>query len=232
MPECRGLLICLSATFVMGAAAAFGKDLLPPESVPPEAVPVPMAVFNFDRDPLGKPPPRFTLAVTGQGSGIHWEVVRARHAPSAPNILVQNGTAKPGENFALALLDDVRLDHGEVAVRFKALSGEEDQAAGIVFRYKDPQNYYVIVANAREDTCALYRVKNGKRKPLDSKDVIVTPFVWHELRITFAKGTYTALVDRQLILGGKDSSFTAAGFVGLWTKSDSQIAFDDFRVSK
>ena len=124
------------------------------------------------------------------------------------------------------------LDHGEVAVRFKALSGEGDQTAGIVFRYKDPQNYYIIVANSREDACALYRVKKGKRKLLDTKDVIVTPFLWHELRITFAKGTYTALMGKELVLGGKHSGLTEPGLVGLWTKCDSQIAFDDFRVSK
>jgi hypothetical protein len=205
---------------------------LPFEAVPPQAIPVPMAVFNFDHDALGKPPPRFRLAVTGAGSGVHWEVVRDRLAPSPPNILVQEGHAKPGENFALALLEDVRLDHGEVAVRFKALSGEEDQAAGIVFRYRDPQNYYVIAADAREDTCALFRFKKGKRKLLDTKEAVITPLTWHELRITFAKGTYTALIDNDLILGGKDTSFTEPGLVGLWTKADAQIAFDDLRVSR
>jgi hypothetical protein len=202
------------------------------EPVPKEGTPIPMAVFNFDRDSLGKPPPRFTFAVTGEGPDIHWEVRQDPHAPSPPNVLVQSGKAKPGENFALALLDDVLLEHGEIAVRFKALAGEDDQAAGIVYRYKDPQNYYVIQASSKDDTCVLYRVKKGKRKLLDTKYVTVIPYTWYELRITFAKEHYTALVNGDLILGGKDSSFKGAGQVGLWTPSDSSIAFDDFRVSQ
>lgn len=228
----RTLFLCRSASLALCTATVFAADSLAPDAIPKDAVPAPVAVFNFDRDALGKPPPHFTLAVTGEGPDIHWEVRRDPHAPSAPNVLVQDGKAKPGENFALILLDDVILNHGEIAIRIKALAGEEDQAAGIVYRYKDPQNYYVVRVNAREDDCALYRVKNGKRTLIDSKSVIVTPLTWHELRITFANDNYTALVGGELILGGKDSSFKGSGLVGLWTKADSQIAFDDFRVSR
>ncbi len=202
------------------------------DALPKDAVPAPQAVFNFDRDALAKPPQRFTAAVTGEAPEIHWEVRQDHLAPSAPNVLVQSGKAKPGENFALLLLDNVVMAHGEIAVRFKALSGDEDQAAGIVYRYKDPQNYYVIRANSKEDNCVLYRVKKGKRKLLDEKNVIVSPYTWHELRVTFANENYTALIDGELILGGKDKSFKDPGQVGLWTKSDSVIAFDDLRVTQ
>jgi len=212
-------------------AAAVRADSPMPAALPKDAVPAPVAVFNFDRDRLMNPPRHFTLAVTGEGPGIRWEVQRDFHAPSKPNILVQIGKANPGENFALAILNDIHLDHGEVAVRFKVLAGEEDQAAGIVFRYKDPQNYYVIRADGRDDTCALYRVKNGKRKPLDTKNVIVTPYTWHELRVIFTCDTYTAMIGDEPVLGGKDFS-DEAGQVGLWTKADSHIAFDDLRISK
>src|SRR5258708_11029097 len=207
-------------------------DPLPPDALPKGVVPTPVATFNFDTDSLGKPPSRFTLAITGEGSGVRWEVRRDLHAPSPPNILVQSGKAKPGDNFALALLDGIVLDHGEIAVRFKPLSGEEAESAGIIFRYQDPKNYYVIVANAQEETCSLLRVKNGKRKEIDSKDVIITPLVWHDLHVIFANEKYTALIGKELILGGKDSSLQKPGQVGLWTQSDSQAAFDDFRVSK
>ena len=202
------------------------------DTLPKDAVPAPQAVFNFDRDALGKPPSRFRFEVTGAGPAIRWEVRQDPRAPSAPNVLIQSGKANPGENFALALLDNVALDHGEIAVRFQALAGDEDQAAGILYRYQDPRNYYVIRASSKEDNCALYRVKKGKIKLLDSKDVIISPYTWHELRITFAKDTYTALMDGELILGGKDSSFKGAGLVGLWTHSDSVMAFDDLRVSQ
>jgi hypothetical protein len=220
------------ATVLLYTSIAQGAEKLAPDDIPKDAVLPPVATFNFDTDALGKPPSRFSLAVTGEGRDIHWEVVRDGKAPSPPNILVQNGSAKPGDNFALALLDGIVKDHGDISVQFKALSGDENQSAGIVFRYQDPGNYYVIAANAQDETCTLYRMKKGKLKLLDTKDAIITPLTWHELRVTFVKDNYTALVGKELVLGGKDSSFKNPGLVGLWTQSDSHIAFDDFRVSQ
>jgi len=190
-----------------------------------------MTVFDFDHDAAGKPPKGFSLAVTGAGPSILWEVRPDSHAPSKPNILAQSGKAEPGENFALAILDGKILQFGEAAVRFKTVNGEEDQAAGIVWRYKDPQTYYVVRANAREDNCSVYRVKQGKRKLLESQSIIVSPYIWHDLRIIFVNDKFTAFFDGELVLGGKDSSFRS-GQVGLWTKADSVTYFDDFRVSQ
>src|ERR1700719_4177489 len=107
------------AALLLCTMIAQGAQNLAPEAIPKDAVIPPVATFNFDTDALGKPPSRFSLAVTGEGPDIRWEVERDLHAPSAPNILVQNGMAKAGENFALALLDGFVLDHGEIAVRFK-----------------------------------------------------------------------------------------------------------------
>jgi hypothetical protein len=140
--------------------------------------------------------------------------------------------SKTGEEYAVGLLNDVMIDHGEIAIRFKTLSTEGDQEAGIVFRYKDPQNYYVITASAKDETCTLYRMKGGKRKMLNSQEVIVTPLTWHKLHITFVQENFTAFVDGELALGVKDSSFKGPGKVGLQIKSGSQIAFEDFRISK
>lgn len=213
------------------AVSVFAVD--PPLSVPPkDAVPIPMAEFNFDHEAPGKLPKGFTMAVSGSGPSIHWQIRDDPQAPSRPYILAQSGKADPGENFALALLDGRRLEHGEVAVRFKAVGGEEDQAAGIVWRYQDPQTYYVARVNALEDNCCVYRVKQGKRKLLDEQAVIVSPYTWHDLRLVFVNRNFSVFLDNELVLGGKDKAYLGAGQVGLWTKADSSIRFDDFRVSK
>jgi len=212
-----------------GAASAADQEI---KSPPKGAVPIPMAVYNFDHDVPGQLPKHFTFAVTGQGPEIHWEVRDDPRPPSPPYVLAQSGRADPGENFALALLEGANLEQGEVAVRFKAIEAEDEQAAGIVWRYKDPNTYYVVCASAREDTCGVYRVKNGKRKLLDEESVTLMPYVWHDLHIIFVKKNYSVFVDGQLIVGGKDASLLDAGEVGLWTKADSSIRFDDFRVSR
>jgi hypothetical protein len=140
--------------------------------------------------------------------------------------------AKPDEDAALGLLDIKPVDHGEVAVRFKTLTTNGDQAAGIVLRYQDPSNYYVIVASAKEESCTLYRMRDGKPKTIDSQDAIVTPMTWHELRVTFAQDKFTAILDEELVLGTKDSGLKAPGLVGLWTRAGSKITFSNFRVSR
>ena len=50
-----------------------------------------------------------------------------------------------------------------VEVKFKALSGKEDQAGGLVWRAKDANNYYVARANALESNVTIYHTINGRR---------------------------------------------------------------------
>jgi len=199
--------------------------------VPKGMVAAPQTLINFDHDAVGKIPLHFTLAVTGKGPDVHWEVRQDAHAPSLPNLLIQSGAAEPGDNFALLLADGFRMEQGEIAVRFRPMAGEVNQAMGIVFRYRDPQNYYVIEGDSRGDQCRLISIKNGKKKIIDSQEVVITTLTWHELRIVFSKNKFTAAVDGELILGTKDSSLQGPGQVGLWTVSDSSIAFDDLRIT-
>jgi hypothetical protein len=202
------------------------------EAPPKDAVPIPMAEYNFDHELPGKLPKGFTPALSGAGPSIHWEIRDDPQAPSRPYVLAQSGKAEPGENFALMLLDGRTLENGEVAVRFKVVAGEEDQAAGIVWRYRDPQTYYVVRANALEDNCCVYRVTKGKRKLLDEQAVVVSPYIWHDLRLVFVNRNFTVFLDNEMIVGGKDKALSGVGQVGLWTKADSSIRFDDFRISK
>ena len=80
---------------------------------------------NFDKAEAGKPPSGWTATQTGTGQA-KWEVVPDATAPSKPNVLKQSGQAA----YPVALKDDTSLKDGFVEVKFKALSGKEDQAAG------------------------------------------------------------------------------------------------------
>jgi len=201
--------------------------------MPPKgAAPVFLSSISFAHDAVGKPPAQFAFAVTGAGPEVRWEVQEDPLVPGHRHILVQSGKTEPGENVALAILKDRVLQHGEIAVRFRVNSGEDDQSAGIVWRYKDPQTYYLVRASAKEDACSVYQIKKGKMKLIDSKPVIIIPYTWHELRLIFVNKDFTAFVDGELALGGKDSSYLDAGQIGLCTLSDSVVRFDDLRVSR
>src|SRR5262249_9417238 len=115
-------------------------------------------------------------------------------------------------------------------VRFKALSGKDDQAAGIIFRVQDANNYYILRANAREDNVYFFRFAGGTRSSIKSGNVKVPPGQWQEVKLEVEGNPFPGYLNGQLVVEATDDAF-AAGGVGLWTKADSVTCFDDFRVT-
>src|SRR3954463_14640104 len=82
-------------------------------------------------------------------------------------------------------LSGSKLENGFVEVRFKSISGREDQAGGAMWRWKDGDNYYGAGANARENTVSLSPTTNGRRTPTKSVDAPVPKNVRPPLRVDF-----------------------------------------------
>jgi len=190
---------------------------------------------NFDDAKPGKLPAHWTGTKTGKGDS-KWAVVKDDTAPSKPNVLTQSGEA----DYPVALKDDASLKDGFVEVKFKAVSGKEDQAAGVIWRVNDADNYYICRANALEDNVVLYKTEGGKRKSLDivgrkggyGVKEKVAPGEWHTLRVEFAGNKFTVLFNGKKLFDVEDETFKDAGKVGLWTKADSVTLFDDFSYGK
>ena len=178
--------------------------------------------------PLAAP---WQTGVTGKGTA-RWEVVADESAPSKPNALKQTGEA----TFVWAAKTDVKIQDGFAEVKFKAVSGNEDQAGGLVWRWKDADNYYVVRANALEDNVVLYKTVNGKRSSLQVKgrmfgygvDSEVPAGKWNTLRVEFIGKLFTVSFNGRQLFQVEDETFKNAGAVGLWTKADSVTLFDDF----
>jgi hypothetical protein len=117
---------------------------------------------NFDDAKPGAMPANWTATKTGDGAP-KWTVEKDDSAPSKPNALKQSGEA----DYPLAIKDDSSLKDGFVEVKFKSVSGKEDQAAGVIWRCADKDNYYICRPNALENNVVLYKVEKGKRSPLD-----------------------------------------------------------------
>jgi hypothetical protein len=122
----------------------------------------------------------------------------------------------------------VREEGGFVEVKFKALAGREDQAGGVVWRWKDANNYYVARANALENNVSLYYTEKGVRKTLKYVDAPVAGNQWHALRVEFRGTKIRVLLDGTAYIAAEDSHIAGAGAVGVWTKADSVTVFDDF----
>src|SRR5713101_2218825 len=120
-------------------------------------VAVTLAIFavadsvNFDNAPAGQAPSGWTATKTGSGNA-KWTIEKDDTAPSKPNVLKQSGAAA----YPVCFKNDTSLKDGFVEVKFKPISGKEDQAGGGVWRLKDVNNYYIARANALEDNVTVF----------------------------------------------------------------------------
>jgi hypothetical protein len=190
--------------------------------------------FNFEADTVGKPPAGWTIAMTGKGKPI-W-TVEADASAAGGKVLRQSGNA----TYPLAMKTGSSIKDGFVEVKFKALAGKTDRAAGLIWRAADANNYYVVRANALEDNVVLYKTVNGKRVELDivgraggyGLKAPVPPNQWHTLRVEFVGTRFDVIYNGRRIFEVDDATFKEAGMVGLWTKADSVTVFDGFTADE
>lgn len=178
---------------------------------------------SFDSEAVGTIPAGWICAVTGSGSP-RWAVAADPSAPSKPNVLQQTGSG----TFPWCVKNGTSLSDGFVEVKFKSISGREDQAGGVVWRWKDGDNYYVARANALENNVSLYYNERGRRKTLKYVDAPVALGSWHTLRVEFVGTRIAVLLNGKRYIELDDSHISGLGAVGVWTKADSVTAFDDF----
>jgi hypothetical protein len=103
--------------------------------------------------------------------------------------------------------------------------------AGIVFRYENSSNFYVIRASALGHNLRFYKVVNGLRGNLLGPDTTITTNVWHTLGIQCQGNQITCLLDDQTVMPQlTDNTFTS-GKIGFWTKSDAVSYFGDTSIN-
>jgi hypothetical protein len=198
-------------------------------------------VIRFDPCVPGKLPPGWTVGMTHDGAAPRWEIVRDKSTPKTPCVLAQLSQDSTAGRFPLAIWDRIAIRDGEVSVAFKTVSGAVDQAAGIVWRYQDANNYYIVRANALEENVVLYKVANGVRlsiapKGLPSRSYGVKHDIprgqWNTLKIAFSDSLFVVSWNGEKLFETEDKTFPEAGKAGLWTKADSVTYFNEFRVTE
>ena len=185
--------------------------------------------FTFDGDTVGSPPAGFEFGRTGQGAEGKWTVRADRDKPSN-HVLVQESADPTDYRFPLAVVKEGTYKDVMLSVRAKPVSGEVDQGFGMVWRYKDVNNYYITRCNADEDNCTIYHTVKGRRRAFLNKPIKVSKNTWHTLKLEAVGDHFLVWFDGTKVLDATDDTFKEAGRVGLWTKADSVIQFDDFTI--
>jgi len=186
---------------------------------------------DFESDAVGSPPAAFEFARTGGGAEGKW-VVRLEKGGTTNHVLVQESADPTDYRFPVAVLKEGAYQDVTVSVRARPLSGQVDQGFGLVWRYQDANNYYVTRCNADEDNCTIYHTVGGRRRAFLNQGVKVSKNTWHSLKLEATGDHFVVTYDGNKVLDAKDATFKDAGKVGLWTKADSVIEFDDFTVER
>jgi len=190
---------------------------------------------DFSNDTAGKPPAGFEFGHTaGAGAPGKWVV----QDDGGNKVLAQMDADATRNRFPVAVLSDLSTADVDLSVRFKPISGRVDQAAGLVWRYRDQDHYYIVRANARENNVVLYKVQGGTRTDLPlkgegrtyGKKAEVPNGQWSTLRVVATGPRFEVYLNGAKLYEVEDATFTAPGKVGVWTKADSVTQFDDLTV--
>jgi hypothetical protein len=198
---------------------------------------------NVDFDALkpGVTPPNWSFTSTRDGAQSHWEIRRDPTAPSRGNVLEQvSGTQRPFD-FPVAIFDKVVCRDGDLSVKFKIEGGGAAKTAGIVWRYQDRNNYYLLHFSAGEKNIVLFRIRDGKAQALPAigappgsvgvaHDIRVGQ--WYVAKVIFRGPRVRVLFGNRRLFDVDDSAILLAGKTGVWTKGRTTASFDDFRIDK
>jgi hypothetical protein len=190
---------------------------------------------DFSADTVGQAPSGFVFGHTAKtGAPGKWVIQQ----DGANKVLAQTDADSTRSRFPVAVLADVTAADVDLSARFKPVSGRVDQAAGLVWRYRDEDNYYIVRANALEDNVVLYKVEKGRRTDLPvkgegrtyGKKAEVPAGQWSTLRVTASGPRFEVYFNGTKLYEVEDATFVQPGRVGVWTKADSVTQFDDLTV--
>ncbi len=191
-------------------------------------------IFNFEKDEVGKLPAGWSEYFTGKGDKTEWKIIDDK----GNKVLAQLSQGSSNYHFNDVVFDNFKAKDVELTVKMKGVKGRTDQGGGFIWRFIDKDNYYVVRANPLEDNVVLYKVKNGKRTDLPvlgkgrtyGVDVDKLGNDWNTLKLTVKDDLFSVYLNGKQLFQVKDTTFTEAGKVGLWTKADAVTYFDDFEV--
>jgi len=189
-----------------------------------------MTQINIAGMQPGTAPPDFAFALTGNGPISAWKVVPDPTA-AAQKAIAQTSQDRTDYRFPLAIYQLVSARNVDVVVRFKPVGGTVDQAGGVAVRLADPDDYYVVRANALEDNVRFYRVVSGSRQQIQSANLKVAANQWHTLGLRAEGDRFTVSFEGKPLFTAQDSTFANPGKVALWTKSDSVTHFDTIAIT-
>jgi len=231
------LLAGLAATSILYAPPAYSKHKPKPTPTPtpiptPSPTPAPVVKeWNFDQDKPHEIAQGWT-AVEGD-----WVVLPDPGAPSQPNAFgMESGRLLKSlinalEYSALVVVSDpTEYSDFTYEAQFKAKKGYFDCSGGLIFRYADPKNYYLLSVGCPSDYFALYLISDGKPEVLKQTVVPIDQGVWYSIKVVVDGDHMLGYANDKMEFDINDSKIKQ-GRIGLWAHDDSQPLFDNVKLT-
>jgi hypothetical protein len=198
--------------------------------------------FNFSDTPEGATPTNFQAVLAGSGAPAVWKIVTddvpsafsplSDKAPvvSRHGVLAQTSGDMTDEHFPMLLYTGERFRNFKFTTRFKIVSGITEQMAGVVFRYQNSSNYYVVRASALGNNVRFYKVVDGQRSDPIGPQIPVTAGAWHTLTVQCEGTQISIFFDDKLVMPPLGDNSLSDGLLGFRTKSDAVAYFADASV--
>lgn len=189
--------------------------------------------WNFKGDKVGSAPPGFVMEKSGGGAAGRWVIESEKLGNKGPaqNVLAQLDSSQAGDRMLTAIADQPSARDFSLSVMTRPVSGKLHEDAGLVFRYRDSGNYYLVSADALQKNVVLSSIKDGKRTDIDTQKANVTPGRWHRLSVIARGDRIQVLWDGRRVINKTDKTFTDAGKAGLSTMGDTVAYFDNLRLT-
>ena len=209
--------------------------------------------FDFSQFAEKQSPTNFRAAVTGQGSPGDWKVLLAEVPPVVPllspkaptvtkrAVLAQLSEARDESRAPLCIFEGDSFNDFTFTTRFKVMSGEVEQMAGVAFRMQDEKNYYYVRANVKDQNVAFFRYVEGELIGPVSQPAEVRKGEWNQLTIECRGSKLRAMLNEREVIpwiepnlipfpDGTSKGVFSAGKIAFWTKADSVVYFTDASI--
>jgi hypothetical protein len=183
--------------------------------------------WDFDLYQNGSIPQGFSEMSTDQKPS--WLVKSDLSAPSRPNVLVKLTLNNTRDTHIQIIPDFPTINNANVTMKFKIVSGEKAKSAGMIIRFIDEKHYFVLMADSMNNRLSLCKQTPDYLICNYDKQVTITSGEWHTMKAIVSSQGIAGFFDDQLLIKSNDHNYPN-GNIGLWTKKDTGVYFDDLKV--
>jgi hypothetical protein len=184
-------------------------------------------LFTFERGRAGHPPEGFEIVGT-MPPAPRWVVQR----DAGQHVLAQT-VATPEDmigRHSFALVEGGVYGDVTLQARIKLLTANGQ--AGLVFRYQDRDNHYLLTLDARQRKIRLVRVAGGNRVSIHGEDdVDLETGVWYQLKLRVEGPAIAARMNGLRLFEAQDRTLPERGRIGFFCDDHTRAHFDDLDVA-